>query len=174
MMILITGRSGTGKDYLAKKLEANGLKQLKSYTTRPRRTPDEDTHRFIDKDSEGIFQKVAKTKIGEYTYFATREQVEEADVYIIDPKCIMDLTTNMPDMPLVLVYVESDQEEAKAHAIARSSDPAAELRVYLKRYLAENEEFSEFETRLREGEKRVADNVCLELTVHNDYFFRRS
>ncbi len=36
MKYLIAGRTGSGKDYLARLLEQRGLRVLKSYATRPR------------------------------------------------------------------------------------------------------------------------------------------
>ena len=64
-----------------------GYKKLKSYTTRPKRVNEGDTHVFIDESEvpKYVDQMVAHTKIGEYHYFATSEQLQENDIYIIDP-----------------------------------------------------------------------------------------
>ena len=43
-MVLIAGRTGAGKDTLVKELINREFRGVKSYTTRPKRTPDEDTH----------------------------------------------------------------------------------------------------------------------------------
>ena len=47
-MILIMGRTGSGKDYLAKQLAKQGLSILPSYSTREPRHPGENTHIFIN------------------------------------------------------------------------------------------------------------------------------
>ena len=82
--ILICGRSGSGKDTFAKLLKSFGLKDVCSYTTRPRRDGEGDTHTFItEKEVKNYPNKIAVTEINGYTYFATKEQLEEADYYII-------------------------------------------------------------------------------------------
>ena len=98
-MIVILGRSGRGKDTCAKYLtDKYGLTQVKSYTTRPKRGENEDTHIFINKSEVNnyINDMAAYTKIGEYEYFATKTQVQENDIYIIDPKGLYELKKTMP------------------------------------------------------------------------------
>jgi hypothetical protein len=71
-MILIIGRSGSGKDFLARELAKNGLSQVKSYTTRPPRYEGEDTHIFISAEEASRTEgKIATTVINGYEYFAT-------------------------------------------------------------------------------------------------------
>ena len=58
-IVLIVGESGSGKSTICDELTKRyGLKQVKSYTTRPRRSEDEDGHTFISdeefKELEGI------------------------------------------------------------------------------------------------------------------------
>ena len=88
MKILIIGRSGSGKSTLANYLtEKYGLKQLESYATRPMRVKNEKGHRFITpEEAKNFTDRVAETVINGYEYFATRQQVDECDVYVIDPK----------------------------------------------------------------------------------------
>lgn len=86
--ILLVGRSGSGKDCVAQGL-ANlfGYKQVKSYTTRPQRFPEEDTHIFIDPKSITTVASddtIAATYFDEFWYWATNQQVEENDVFVID------------------------------------------------------------------------------------------
>ena len=50
-IFLVMGESGSGKDTITKELSNKyGLKVLKSYTTRPKRYDDEDTHIFISEE----------------------------------------------------------------------------------------------------------------------------
>lgn len=87
--LLLVGKSGAGKDSVARKLTAlYGLKQLKSFTTRPKRTPDEDCHTFVERLPTG--HMVAYTKFNGFEYCATQNQVEENDIYIIDPDGVVD------------------------------------------------------------------------------------
>ena len=90
-VILLIGESGSGKNTVQDILEQQyGLKPLLSYTTRPKRNKEENTHTFVN-DSEfnhiiDTEQIIAFTKYNDYRYCATSQQIEEADVYIIDMK----------------------------------------------------------------------------------------
>lgn len=85
---LLVGKSGVGKSAVADYLSKNhGLKVLQSYTTRPKRFDNERGHTFITEDEfKQLNHVVAHTKFDKYEYCATTEQVENSDVYIIDPK----------------------------------------------------------------------------------------
>ena len=168
--LLIVGRTGSGKDYLARLLTEEGLSQLISYTTRPKRTPDEDTHIFITKeeaDSIPKADKVATTVINGYEYFATRQQVEASDIYIIDPNGLHELMGNMPDTPFLIINVRADREEAKKRAMARGADPEKEAEIFEARYASESEQFTAFEKELESKEE--CENRYNYICMENDY-----
>ena len=171
MIYLLVGRSGVGKDTLAAELEKRGLTRVISYTDRPKRTPNEDTHIFISPEEyEAIPDKVATTVINNYHYFATRKQVEKAGCYTIDPNGIKELTENMPDTDFVIVYITADPELQKRYAVLRATDPVAEEEVFARRILAENDQFLRFEEQLHNGDL-VHDNVIETIEWENDYTF---
>ena len=111
-IVLIVGESGSGKSTICDELTKRyGLKQVKSYTTRPRRSEDEDGHTFISdeefKELEGI---CAYTYFDGYRYCATREQIDNSDLYIIDPHGIEYFIKeyNGRKIPMV-VYIYADK-----------------------------------------------------------------
>ena len=162
LKILIMGRTGSGKDYLARLLTERGLKQLISSTTRPKRTPEENTHVFLTKEEADAIpeeEKVARTVINRYEYFATKQQVLESDIYIIDPNGYYMLRHKMPDTPFLVVYVKADREEAKKHAILRASDQEREAEIFEERYAAEDEQFTAFENALMHGDGTVITHL---------------
>lgn len=63
------------------------MKSIESYTTRPPRYEGETGHIFVsDKEYETMKNDmVAYTVFNGYKYWATNKQVEDADIYIIDP-----------------------------------------------------------------------------------------
>ena len=87
MQLFIIGRSGRGKDTLANYLaDKKGMKVLKSYTTREPKFEGEDSHIFISEDEVDNYpNKVASTVLNDTIYFATQEQYDDSDIYIIDP-----------------------------------------------------------------------------------------
>ena len=142
MMILIVGRTSSGKDYFAERLTEKGLKMVKSYSTRPKRTPDEDTHIFVTpEEAAQITDKAATTVINGYEYFGTAQQVKDNDIYIIDPNGLYELTGNMPDENFLVVYVSADPVVRRQRAIARAMPS----------------DLSEFD---EEGKKQLEDEIA--------------
>lgn len=86
-IVLLVGASGSGKTTVAEILENEyGLKQIQSYTTRPRRRDDERGHIFVtDDEFDQLEDFVGFTNFNGYRYAATAQQVEENDIYVIDP-----------------------------------------------------------------------------------------
>lgn len=89
-LICLVGESGSGKDTIAEILKLDyGLTSIKSYTTRPKRYNGENTHIFVDdKAFSELKDVVAYTEFNGYKYCATAEQVENNDIYVIDPEGI--------------------------------------------------------------------------------------
>ena len=89
-IFLIVGCSGSGKTTITEQLEQKyGLKSIQSYTTRKPRYDGETGHIFIsDEEFDKLTDMVAYTEFAGNRYCAIAEQVENNDLYIIDPKGI--------------------------------------------------------------------------------------
>ena len=89
-IFLITGCSGIGKTTITEQLEQQyGLKSIQSYTTRQPRYDGETGHTFVsDEEFDKLTDMVAYTEFDSKRYCATAEQVENNDLYVIDPKGI--------------------------------------------------------------------------------------
>lgn len=87
-IFLIVGCSGSGKTTITEQLEQKyGLKSIQSYTTRQPRYDGETGHIFIsDEEFDKLTDMVAYTEFVGNRYCATAEQVENNDLYVIDPK----------------------------------------------------------------------------------------
>ena len=85
-LICIIGKSGSGKTTIANELEKHGLKQIQSYTTRPKRYMDEKGHTFITREEYPKYENeiVAYTYYQDNHYFATQTQIDECDIYVVD------------------------------------------------------------------------------------------
>jgi guanylate kinase len=141
--ILLTGMSCSGKDSLTTLLEHDEYKILKSYTTRPRRQNEGDTHIFITKDKVDQYKDdmIAYTKIGEYQYFATKQQLLDSDIYTIDPEGVKYLKSKVKDIDFIVVYINVSEEERKDRALHIRKDNIEEIE---KRFKAEKKQFDEF------------------------------
>ena len=146
VLLLIIGRTASGKDTLVNKLiERTGLKQLISYTTRKRRANEGETHRFV---SESDYQEMLSnnqvavdTNIAGNYYWSTIEQLYETDVYIIDYigyKKLKEL--NLPNLRLVSVFVNTPDYIREERALKKRKDDRI---VFRKRSLDETPQFRE-------------------------------
>lgn len=142
---LVVGRSAVGKDTVVRALcEKFGLKQIISYTTRPRRVGEGDTHKFITEDeAKQIKDKLAITHINGYEYFITKDQLTDGDIYIVDPKGAKEIRALSDQIIQYHVFNIWLPEEVRQERIAaRGDDPA----VAAARCADENAMFSEFES----------------------------
>lgn len=147
IVFLVIGRSGCGKDTLVNYMcQKYGLKKLKSYTTRPPRQNEEDTHIFISPEDVQKYQDdiIAYTKIGEFEYFATKSQLKDINFYIIDPKGVQDLE-NIPNLKeefsFIKLFIYLPEKERKKRIALRGDSEEA----FLKRQEGEKQQFDNFE-----------------------------
>lgn len=115
-IVLLVGKSGCGKTSVCSELERYfEWKVLQSYTTRPKRSEDETGHTFITEDEfDNLRDICAYTKFDGYRYCATAEQVNEADIYVIDPDGLKDFRKNYPGPKIVIpIYLWADDETLK-------------------------------------------------------------
>ena len=144
VVLCLMGKTASGKDTLANKLcERAGLRKVISYTTRPRRTNEGDTHIFISDDEyqalENSGQIATFTQIGQYKYCCTVDQLYESDVYVIDPIGVQNLRKlDLSNIRLVTIYVNTPDEIRKDRALNKRGDDRL---VFMKRDVAEREQF---------------------------------
>lgn len=174
-MLLIVGRTGSGKDYLKKLLQDKGISFAKTYTTRKKRFPGEDTYNFVSKEkAETIENKVAITEIrnGDEPdlYFARGEDVLKNDAIIVDPRGVNEILKKYPEETFVIIYITANAEKAKEMAVKRANNDAEAGIIFKKRSKDENDEFAEFEMLLKhQGYFEEYNNVAMIAQVTNDY-----
>ena len=150
---LIIGRSGTGKSTIEKKLcDTYNVKTIKSYTTRPPRSVDDDTHIFINYSDYDKFERKIATTINDVRYFATLDQFNESKIYVIDPKGMYELIENMPDKQFNLLYLNISKEQHQAQLKNRRKDSSETEESQKKRLKSEDKQFTEFEKKLKNNE----------------------
>lgn len=144
VLLCILGRTSCGKDTLVGKLcDRTGLTAITSYTTRPRRSGEGETHIFSTKEVYEqmlIEQNVAAyTEISGNIYWTSIDQLYKHSVYIIDYKGIQTLRhLNLPNLRLVTVFINTPDDVRKDRALNKRGDDRA---TFMKRDLAEREQF---------------------------------
>lgn len=144
VLLCILGRTSCGKDTLVQKLcERTGLTAITSYTTRPRRVNEGDTHIFSAREVYEQMQTegnvAAYTEIAGNIYWTSIDQLYEHSVYIIDYKGIETLRKlNLPNIRLVTVFINTPDDVRKDRALNKRGDDRL---IFIKRDLAERDQF---------------------------------
>lgn len=174
MIILIVGKSASGKDTIAERLEQHGLSSVISHTTRPRRN-DSDRHIFVsEEEADALWNEaVATTTINGFRYFATRDDVLASDIYVIDPAGLRELTGNMPDTDFMVCYLDADESRRREMAISRADDKDAAAEAFDSRDAEEKPVFDRFRQEALASEAGLAsgmpENVRVTAVFMNDY-----
>ena len=110
-LFLFVGKSASGKTTIANLLSKKyGYKQIQSYTTRPPRNENEPGHTFVSKETfDNLGDLAAYTLYNNYEYGTTFEQINEADIYVVDVPGVESLLTNLQDdkRPIVIIYFDA-------------------------------------------------------------------
>lgn len=144
VLLCVLGRTSCGKDTLVGKLcERTGLTAITSYTTRPRRKNEGNTHIFSTKEEYERMQAegnvAAYTEISGNYYWTTIDQLFEHSIYIIDPKGVETLhQLNLPNLRLVTVYINTPDDVRKDRALNKRGDDRL---IFMKRDMAERDQF---------------------------------
>lgn len=129
-IVLLVGASGSGKTAIANELYRKyGLDQIKSYTTRAKRSPNEDCHTFISDDEFDMLEDiVAYTDYNGHRYCATSEQVDNHEVYVIDPAGVDFFFENYVGYKTpIVVYIDTPEHDRFQRLVeTRTYDEATE------------------------------------------------
>lgn len=94
-LFLFVGKSASGKTTVADMLCNDGYSQIASYTTRKPRYEGEIGHTFVsDEEYDQLENIVASTLYNGYRYCTTLEQVQKADIYVVDIPGVETLMEN--------------------------------------------------------------------------------
>lgn len=174
--ILICGKTASGKHFLAKLLESKlNIAVAKSLTTRPQHSDEDNNHFFVSKDEFAKLkhedQLLCLTEYNGYEYALDRKQIEAADVIVLDPLGVNDITNAFPQLMFRVIYVHgTDEDKRRLAYLSKFSDKDTAESMYEKRCLKENKVFETFEkVFLSKNEMLKKDNIHLAYCVHNNY-----
>ena len=122
---LIVGCSGSGKTAITEKLkELYNLKSIQSYTTRPPRYDGETGHTFVsDEEFDKLTDMVAYTEFAGNRYCATAEQVENNDLYVIDPNGVDYFIKSYKGKKTPkIIFIDSDLTTRYDRMVKRAED----------------------------------------------------
>ena len=140
-LICMVGKSASGKTTVANILESNGYKQVQSYTTRLKRHENEIGHIFIsDEEFNRLQNIIAYTEYNGFRYCATKEQIDTADIYVIDVPGVETLLEKYNSArKIIIIYFDTSVKTRIDRMINRhDSDTSIVSRLY-------NDEASDWE-----------------------------
>ena len=152
-LFIVASETSGGKDSLVNMACADkdlNMSKVVSYATRPKRQDErDDSHVFIKPEEVAQYKQdmIAYTKIGQYEYFATADQILNADFYILDPngiksfKYLLAQNPKYNDIRLVTIYINTPQDIRMARALLNRQD---DFDTYMKRANDERDQFEEF------------------------------
>lgn len=149
LKFLFIGRTASGKSSIAKGVcEKMGLTQVVSYTTRPMRKSEKNgsDHIFITDGEVSRYEEdiAAYTEINGYKYFTTYDVIDKSDIYVIDPIGVDNLKIKCGDRyEFIEIYIRIPQNLAEERARIRGD----KLKDFRQRWVAENQQFTDYENR---------------------------
>lgn len=125
----IIGASGSGKTSVADVIQHRYLRKiLKSYTTRPKRHQNDEDHIYItEEEYDALEDKVATTEINGYRYCATKEQIDDADFYVVDWNGFDEILEKYHGKKkgIYVIYLDCPENERKQRMEWRGDDRKA-------------------------------------------------
>ena len=150
-IFLITGCSGSGKTTITEQLEQRyGLKSIQSYTTRQPRYDGETGHTFISNEEfDELVDICGYTEFAGNRYCSTAEQVENNDLYVIDPKGIDFFMKSYKGNKIPkVIFISSDMttryERMKSRAEENGSEYMDAVKSSLERITNDVVEFYDY------------------------------
>ena len=164
-IFLIVGASGSGKTTIVEQLEQRyGLTSIQSYTTRAARYVGEKGHTFVsDEEFDKLTDLVAYTEFDSNRYCATAEQVENNDLYVIDPKGVKFFLEKYKDnkTPKV-IFIKSNVKTRYERMVSRSKDKGTDfykcVQMALSRIVNDIGEFYEYNHKLVTPDYTIENN----------------
>ena len=168
-IIVLAGKSASGKNFVAKKLEEHGYETIVTYTTRPKRKGEKQdiTYHFISdeefkqKIDEGFFAECKSyiTNEGVWYYGSSLEDIENADdksVIILTPQGYRDIKEKLPDKNIACIYLYENIDTMRKRLSKRGDD----TKEVERRIKSDLEDFKNFES---EADKIVYNNFDVDI-----------
>lgn len=155
-IIVISGKSASGKNYITNKLCENGFNELISHTTRPMRKNEVNgvTYNFINKDemkelnSKAMFIEIREynTEYGKWYYGLTiNEMIKSNPICILDLHGLKTLKNKIGSHNIISIYIDVDDDIRYERSLKRENIDDRKLEEIKRRFDSDNIDFKKSE-----------------------------
>lgn len=158
-MIVLTGKSGSGKDTIKKELVKNyGYKNIVTYTSRPKRRGEKDgvdyhfisEEEFKEKIEEGFFAEYKEYPVqnGDVWYYGCsikdiKDNINNKSIIILTPQGVQDIIDNI-GIKLKVFYLYSNRNTI----LKRLTNRGDEEEEIVRRMDKDNKDFAKWEMKV--------------------------
>lgn len=152
-MIVLIGKSCSGKDSVAKILFSMGYTRVVTCTTRPMRTGEIDgvDYYFISQDE--FMKMIEKRDFAEYRSYETQRgmwlygsriddyKYATKKVIILTPEGLINIRKKYPNLPIIAIYLDVSNKELKRRMLSRANVSGEDIKEVKRRYKADKKDF---------------------------------
>lgn len=170
---IIIGKQASGKSFFLNLFKEKGLKTLKTHTTRPKRSENEDTYFFHEESELPPKDILASDRVNGHLYFTTKSDILLSDVMVLTPAGAIDVAEAFPEIGFRIIYLTADKEKRDEKLNERAT-----LNSNLQKVQLEREKWDEYNFKLWneiikrekiEEEDGLPSNILAISHIINDY-----
>lgn len=154
-MIVLVGKSCSGKDSVAKILLSMGYHKIVTYTTRPKRDNERDGFDYNFVDNKTFMRMSFLKEFAEYRAYFTENgvwyygsKVSDYTDYRYNKKVIILTSDGLesvrklcPNMPITAIYLDVSNRELKRRMLNRANISGEDIKEVKRRYKADKKDF---------------------------------
>ena len=156
-MIVLVGKSCSGKDSVAKILISMGYKKAITCTTRPKRNNEIDGVDYYFTSQQEFLDMIEKDDFAEYRSYETKKGMwlygsrindyiySAKKIIILTPEGLRNIKEKYPNLPITAIYLKVSNKELKRRMLSRANISGEDIKELKRRYKADKKDFKDVE-----------------------------
>ena len=152
-MIVLVGKSCSGKDSVAKILCSMGYSRVATCTTRPMRMGEVDGIDYYFITQSEFMNMIEKGDFAEYREYETEKglwlygsrindyKYATEKVIILTPEGLVNIRKKYPNLPIIAIYLAVPNKELKRRMMSRANISCEDIKEVKRRYKADKKDF---------------------------------
>lgn len=152
-MIVLVGKSCSGKDSVAKILCSMGYSRVATCTTRPMRMGEVDGIDYYFITQSEFMNMIEKGDFAEYREYETEKglwlygsrindyKYATEKVIILTPEGLVNIRKKYPNLPIIAIYLAVPNKELKRRMMSRANISGEDIKEIKRRYKADKKDF---------------------------------